>query len=384
MRKQLFIIIFLLLANGAKAQLSNEAKIYLVTVSPGEELYAAFGHSALWVRDPARRLDVVFNYGTFDFNTPDFYTKFALGHLDYMLSTGRMNYLVRSAQAENRSVYTQELALDSMQKQMLYAALIENYKEENRYYRYDFLFDNCSTRIRDMLERVLSHEELDWRKIAKRKTFREFLGIYTAESEWIDLSFGLILGQSLDTKATAREEMFLPDELMDGFDRAVLNGKPLVSETKTLFEAEERASSLKIFTPATVFWFVCIIGVFLSIRQHKFGFHSKWFDKIVFFATGLIGLIITVLWFFTEHHVTVDNWNIAWANPLNFILAFFLFDKQAKRWQQLYYVVFGSVCFFIMGFWYALPQVMHPAAFPLVLYMCFRSYNVFYKTKKMN
>lgn len=382
MRKIVIIISLLFTALSGYAQLSSDSRIYLVTVSPGDELYSAFGHSAVWVADPQKNIDLVFNYGTFDFNTPNFYTKFMMGKLDYMLSVGRINHLLRGAKAENRSVYLQELDLDSALKSQIYAFLVNNARPENKFYRYDFLFDNCSTRIRDILEDILG-EDLEWRKEPKNLSFRKFLKIYVKDKEWIDLGFDLILGQSLENHASAREEMFLPEELMDGFDRAYFQGRPLLRDTRTLYEAEIVPAKTKVFTPGTLFWFIAIIGFFLSIRQHKYGFHIKIFDRVLFFITGLIGLLIVILWFFTEHHVTVDNWNILWANPVNLVLPFLLFHRESSTWQQIYYVVFGIICFFVVGFYYALPQQLHPATFPIVLYMCFRSFNVFYKTKRM-
>lgn len=365
------------------AQLSEESKIFLITVSPGEELYSGFGHSAVWVLDPANRIDVVFNYGTFDFNTPNFYLKFSAGMLDYMLSAGRIDYMVESARYEDRSVYSQELLLGLEDRIAVYGFLVNNLKPENKFYRYDFLFDNCSTRIRDVFEEILG-DGLSWNKESQNMTFRQMLESYLDHKRWISLGFDLSLGQTVDRKVSGREEMFLPLELMDGFEKASYNGKALVGKTVTLYEAPAIKPGLALFSPRNVFWTLIIFGFLFAMWQRKSGRHIAWFDRALFFFAGLIGLVIFLLWFFTEHHVTVQNWNIIWANPLFLFLGFFLFTKKTSKWQEYFYLVFGGVCLSLIGFYYTLPQHMPAPMFPVVLYMGLRSIMVFYQTKRID
>jgi hypothetical protein len=383
MLRVLSILFFTLFGTIATAQLSPESKIFLVTVSPGEELYSGFGHSAVWVLDPESGTDMVFNYGTFDFNTPNFYLKFSAGKLDYMLSAGTIRYMVEGARYENRSVYSQELDLKLEDKNALFAFLVDNLKPENRFYRYDFLFDNCSTRIRDVLESILG-EKLQWNKETQGMTFRAMLESYLDYKRWVSLGFDLGLGVTVDREVTGWEEMFLPLELMDGFDKATLNGKPLVKETMTIYQAPDIAQSVGIFTPKNIFWTIVIFGFVLGIRQRKTNIHLAWFDRSLFFLTGIVGLVVFMLWFFTEHHVTVNNWNIIWANPLHLVLPFFLFTKKTSKWQEYYYLIFGAIWLLMVGFYYTLPQVLPAPMFPVVLYMGLRSIMVFYQSKKIH
>jgi hypothetical protein len=384
MKKQLLTLFLVCILNPVFAQLTENTAVRLLTLSPGDELYSNFGHSAIWIEDQSLSLSVVFNYGTFDFNTPNFYMKFTRGKLNYKLSAGSIRGMLYSAKRENRSLISQEMSLTVAQKNKLYDLLRINMKPENVFYQYDFFYDNCSTRIRDIFEDVLG-EDLTWTREAEDKTFRNFIDIYLAEKHWQDFGIDLVLGQPTDKVMTKRDEMFLPDYLMYHFDAARVNGEPLVGSTETLFQAkEDKTESSFSLKPVHVTWFICLLGIFLSIQHHKRGWNDRIFDRVLFFLTGLIGCIIFFLWFLSDHIATVNNWNMAWAIPINVFMGFFLFHKPAKRWQTIYYAIMGTVCFLILGFFYTLPQQMHAAVLPIVLYLTFKCFNVLYRTKKLN
>jgi len=384
-KKLLFgILLFTSFEVYAQNILTENADMSLITIAPGDELYSGFGHSALWVEDKSKGLSVVFNYGTFDFETPGFYMKFIRGKLDYMLSAGRISYLVNSAKAEGRSVVQQQLNLNLDQKNEIYNYLLQNIKPENRFYQYDFFFDNCSTRFRDLLEDVLG-EGLVWERDAEGLSFRGYIDIYLADKPWQDFGIDLLLGQPTDAIADKRDEMFLPDLLMMHFDEATFNGKPIVEDKIIIYEAEEKQASVGFqILPEYITWFLCLFGVFLSVRHHKSKLSDVWFNKSLFIITGLIGCLIFFLWFLSDHVATVNNWNMIWAFPLNVVLAFILFRKPAKKWHTAFYAVFGIIQFMVLGFFYTLPQAMHTAILPIILYFAFKSFNLLYRTKKMN
>lgn len=381
-------IFFLLLSVGAKAQyrsqLSEQAQISLITVAPGDELYSGFGHSALWIEDQANGISVVFNYGTFDFNTEGFYLKFMRGKLDYMLAAGRIDYLVSASTEDKRSVFQQILAFTPEHKQAIYDFLLNNIKPANRFYAYDFFYDNCSTRFRDLFDTILG-TQLEWRREAAGMTMRQYLDIYLASKPWQDFGIDLVLGAPTDKLASQADEMFLPDLLMYHVGEAYVNGSPLVKETKMLYEApaQVEANGFSIL-PKHLTWLLCIIGIFLSVRHYKSKTSDVLFNRIFFFSTGIIGLIIFFLWFLSDHQATVNNWNIIWAVPIHVVLAFLLFRKPAKTWHTIYYGLLGLSCFILLGFFYSLPQQLHPAVLPIILYMTFKSFNLLYRTKKMN
>lgn len=384
--KLLSLLLILTFGNQLVAQnkLSEDSQISLITVAPGEELYSSFGHTALWIEDRTNGISVVFNYGVFDFETEGFYLKFMRGKLDYMLAAGRISYLVSSARAEQRSVIQQILNFNLKEKQAVYDFLLNNIKPENKFYQYDFFYDNCSTRIRDLFESVLG-DKLEWRRKAEGITLRDFLDIYLAEKPWQDFGIDLVLGAPTDKLASKEDEMFLPDLLMYHLDEAYVDGKPLLKEKQVIYEAPALvAESSFTILPKHITWFICILGIILSVRHFKSNFSDILFNRVVFFFTGIIGLIIFFLWFLSDHQATLNNWNIIWALPLNAFLAFFLFKSPAKSWHTVFYAIFGIACFSLLGFFYTLPQALHPAVFPIILYLAFKSFNLLYRTKKMN
>ncbi|MFQ3214998.1 MAG: hypothetical protein ACJAT1_001027 [Marivirga sp.] len=376
-----FLIFGKLSANNT---LTETAQISLITVGPGDALYSSFGHSALWVEDSTSGISVVFNYGVFDFDTPGFYVKFMRGKLDYMLAAGRISYLVNSAKEEKRTVIKQVLNLNLQEKQAVFDFLLNNIKPGNKYYQYDFFYDNCSTRFRDLFEQVLG-DGLEWRRDAEGITLRDFLDIYLAEKPWQDFGIDLVLGAPTDKLASKADEMFLPDLLMYHIDEAYVDGKPLLQDKQVIYEAPSLVteSSFSIL-PKHVTWLLCIVGIIFSMRHFKSNFNDVIFNRFLFFISGILGLLIFFLWFLSDHQATVNNWNIIWAFPLNAFLIFFLFKKPAKKWHTLFYACFGIACFLLLGFFYTLPQALHPAVFPLVLYFAFKSFNLLYSTKKMN
>ena len=201
--------------------LTDAARISLITGQPGKELYASFGHSAIRVYDPSKGLDLVYNYGTFDFDEPGFYTNFLRGKLNYSLSVYDFRNMVLSYKYRNLSLYEQILDLSYEERKSVYAYLNTNYQPENRYYLYDFFFDNCSSRIRDVFEEILG-SKLEFRDehIQKHKTFRQLLDEFLVYSPWADFGIDLILGIPTDAVASSDEYMFLPYKLFDAFEQA--------------------------------------------------------------------------------------------------------------------------------------------------------------------
>ena len=156
----LYLTLWISLPSSA-ITLSPQAEISILTCAPGTELYSLFGHTAIRVSDPYQKIDAVFNYGTFDFRTPHFYLKYAKGLLLYQLSVTSYENFISSYILDDRSVWSQTLQLDSLTKQQLFDNLLKNQLPENRTYLYNFLFDNCSTRVRDMISESIK-SPIEW------------------------------------------------------------------------------------------------------------------------------------------------------------------------------------------------------------------------------
>lgn len=364
---------------AAKAQTLTEASsISLLTGSPGSELYSTFGHSAIRVSDPSQQVDMVFNYGTFDFNTPNFYLKFAQGKLMYVLSAQQFHGLLMDFKAENRSLAEQVLNLNLDQRRKLFAILLENYQPENRYYKYDFFFDNCATRIRDIMltafgDEFKYHFPDSWSK--DQFTFRNLIDLYLTDHHWSDFGIDIALGLPTDDLATPMDYMFLPDYLSEGFGLATIssNGKTvaLVSSEKMILSRKDLPTEVFFITPIRLMWALfALIGI-LSWMGLKGDIDIGWLDKLYFSIIGVVGWIVFLLWFFTDHIATKDNLNLLWAVPIYFPV-FLFWDRFPNRFKQIFFMVFGGIDVLILLLWWIWPQSYHIAFIPLIFIVLIR------------
>jgi hypothetical protein len=380
MLKKTLLCCLLIIATlyGVDAQsLSTQSTISLLTGSPGNELYSTFGHSAVRVKDPASNVDMVFNYGTFDFSTPNFYVKFVQGKLLYILSVEPFESFQFSFQYQNRSVTEQVLNLDMMQKNRLYSMLLENYKPENRSYKYDFFFDNCATRIRDILGEALDDKlQYNYPEVWQKGdiTFRNLIDLYLLNHPWSDFGIDLALGVPTDHVARPTDYMFLPDYLSMALDSAVVMkgdaSVPLVlSKTEILGNVPVDNSSVDV--PLILAWSLCILSFAFTYQGIKKRHRRVWFDTIFFSVIGIVGWVVFLLWFATDHIATKTNLNILWAVPLHMPL--FLFWNALPTIFRKIYIWFTLILYLaILAFWKIIPQSFHAAFIPLILIMVTR------------
>lgn len=368
----LTLLLFVFMHFGVHAQqLSEQAKASLITCGAGDDLYSVFGHSALRISDPDNNLDVVFNYGTFDFNTPHFYLKFAQGKLDYVLSTSTFSYFLREYEYEGRYVFEQDLNLPKEDLDALFQALLENYMPGNREYRYDFFYDNCSTRIRDLIKKILGGR-LDYRLEDVDSTsmrFRDWIDLYTFNVPWGDFGIDLALGLPTDKKVNGFHEMFLPERMKEAFDRALLDGAPLVSESRMILDFPIRDTYFQWFTPIQLAWALLVIVLLLMWIKR----YPVWLDTLFFAVFGLVGIALLLLWFATDHTATAYNLNLLWAMPTYLVI---LFSKSKIFWLARLHLVL--LLFLILG-WFFLPQALHPAVFPILMLLVVRIYRATYQ-----
>ena len=374
MKNIIIILLTLLTLNTSAITLSREATISILTCSPGDEMYSLFGHTGIRVTDPTQGLDIVFNYGTFDFSTEGFYFKFARGLLPYQLTYSRFPRFLSSYIAEERSVYSQTLQLDSLQKQRLMDLLQENYLPENRSYLYNFLFDNCSTRVRDIIEKALQGD-VTWTTPEEKKSFWNLLDEYMKPSPWIQWGIHTILGSPANAEADTREQMFLPDYFMYALETARHQEHLLASPVETLYQAPTRATN----NP----WYLSPVFIFLAgalllgglIHYSKSRTLLRLIATLSFIATGIIGCLLIFLGFFTEHPTTFPNFNLIWANPLNLIAAFFLGKPlpwliNKYLFLYLYILVIGFILWFLFT-----PAVMY-SSMVIIVWMAYLSYKL--------
>lgn len=323
-----------------------QTKVSLLTMAPGEELYSSFGHSAIWVQDPALGIDRVYNYGTFDFRTGNFYWKFIRGTLPYQLSAYPFQYAIAEAQGSNRSLTEQVLNISTSQKQKLYDFLETNYQPENRQYFYKFYYDNCSTRPRDVIKTAVG-PNLQWLPMPELagKSYRRWMNDYLVDKPFARLGMNLAIGQPADQPANMEESMYIPDNLMKGLAEAKNGAQPIVSATNQLFVAQPVEKGLTT-------WWIQILGGILFLptviwlyRNHSDG--PFWFDKTLLILAGSVGLLLLFLWFGTDHGVPDWNRSLLIYLPTHLVVAFLLRKPAHFGWLSFYFLL--SIGFLIFG-----------------------------------
>lgn len=382
MKKIKLISIFLLLTIVLKAQLpvfSDSAEYSLLTCSPGEELYARFGHTGIRVNDIASNTDIVFNYGLFSFNTDNFYLKFIKGETDYQLGIASTKAFLAEYIMRNSYVWEQKLNLTTAEKQKLAATLTENYKPENRVYRYNFIYDNCATRPRDRILRACDGM-VKLTKTGELRTFRNWVSTYTGVESWTQFGIDLLFGRPADVNATPSESMFLPEVLMSEFENVKIirkdsayNEKNLVSESVELVTGAypEDIDSL-INKPLYIFLLLLIFGIFLTIWETRTNHYLRSFDSILLLITGAAGILIFYLMFFSVHPMVKTNMNILWLNPLNILAAILLWIKPLRFIMFIYKILNISLLIIVLILFAISFQTFNTAVFPLILLLFIR------------
>ncbi len=368
---------------GHSSPLSDKAKISVITIGPTQaELYSAFGHSGFRVFDPVSRIDRFYNYGIFDFNQPNFYLNFTKGKLLYKLGVDDYNLYKRYYMRENRSIREQVLALNDKQKQAVFDFLEENSKPENAEYYYNYIYDNCATKIRDVLNQSLTEKiKYDFAYADNGLTYRQLMDLYLGQQPWGDLGIDICLGSEIDIEADGYGYMFLPDYVELALSKATLGGQPLVKETITVHKptpAEPIESAIK---PLVVFVLIFFFIGLITHRSVKYGVTYRWLDVLLFGTTGVLGVLLLLLWLATDH-LSAYNFNLIWAMPLNLIALFFLLKKNSAPAWKYYYLSYGLLMLFYIVFRELLPQQLHLALVPLVLGLSIRSIYLYFDMRR--
>ncbi len=379
MKKLLLFATLLLLGYLSIAQqatLTNNAEISIITVAPGNNLVDSFGHSAIRVNDNSIGVDYAFNYGTYDFNAPNFYGNFAKGKLLYILSVSRFSDFLRYYSNQNRSVKEQVLNLTLQEKQEYFNYLRNNAKLENRGYLYDFFYDNCATKLRDVTQDVLKNSvEFDYGFANNQNyTMRGLIHKYSKTQPWGTFGIDLALGSIIDKKAIPEAYIFLPDYTFEAFKSAQIisnNHKPLVAKTNFLFKSESRKNPFT-FTPLLFFSILAILIAFITYKNYKNKKRSKWLNFTLFFITGLAGIIMMLLWFATDHTTTAYNYNILWAFAPNFVVAFYLLKKETPNWISKYSMLLIVLLVLTILLWVFKVQEFNLAVIPILLLLFIR------------
>lgn len=365
MKRLILIILAAAITAGARSQ--DSLSISLLTCSQGRDVSSAFGHSALRVKDYNNGRDFVFNYGTFSFEEPHFFLRFLKGDLNYFLSVNSFNAFKRSYDAVGRGIVEQPLNLTKAQAAEIYAFLLDNYKPSNRYYLYDFLQDNCATRIRDIFDR----NGFSVSDTLTGYTYRDELQRLVGDRRWMMFGIDLILGAKTDRKITVRESTFLPDrlsEVLTAYSNTEIDGEPLASSPSRISMPARGPGKLKevlskATSPFTVFTLLFILYLVIYLRSSNKWKFMNICSTVTYIILGTGGVIICLMWFATNHVWTENNWNLIWMNPL-FLIPVFMPDCWAKN---LVIDLLAAVAAIGLIASWLLPQAFHPAVAVIIL-----------------
>ena len=357
--------------------LSDSVRVSLLTMMPGREAYSLFGHSALRIRDAAAGLDRTYNFGTFSFDQPFFVARFLGGSLDYQLATDPFDLVLYAYQDQGRPIVEQTLDLDARTARALYDVLETNALPENRAYRYDFFWDNCSTRLLGAVDSALARTgepPVTLPPVDAALTFRDLVRPYVRGAPAAHLGTDLALALPADAVATAREQTFLPLELAAQLDRATVGGRPLVASRDTLFWVPGAGlPAPAVPWPTLAGWAVLGVVVFGSVLAGRRARDARGLDAVLFGVVGVSGLLMLLLWVATSHTVTGPNVNLLWAWPTHVVAAWAVLRRRAEpRWQP-YFALSAVVTGLTIAFWGVLPQELPLAVMPVAFALALRS-----------
>jgi hypothetical protein len=327
--------------------------------------------------DSTTGADIVYNYGTFDFNDPNFYSKFVRGKLMYFLSQEYYRDFVYTYQMENRGIDEQVLNLSCAGHREVQQFLFRNLQDDNKYYKYDFLYDNCTTRLRDIVEK---YQDPAMRAgtipIAKGMTFRNAIHYYLDQGKmhWSKLGIDLLLGSRIDLKMTNREAMFLPEFLETGLDLTGKEGDSLVAKKEFPVIRKEMVLEDPFLTrPITIFSIIALLIFLLGLsKNRRVSASLRVIDTILFFVIGAFGCLLLFMWIGTDHKQTAANYNIFWAWPIHIVAAFILYSR--RPWIDTYLKIHMAVLTLLLLLWIVLPQQLNPAIIPIILLLIYRSW----------
>ena len=325
----------------------DRIQISLLTCSPGKEVWAQYGHTAIRYYDKESGEDLAINYGIFSLDQTYFIPRFVLGMTDYRMGVQPMDMFLAQYSYEGRGVVEQVLNLSAEDKEVIYKALQENMKPENVVYRYNYFFDNCTTRARDMLVNHL-HGKVVYPPAEENATFRSMIHKWNNKYEWAQFGEDLLLGVNADRKTTKSEQQFLPENLRSDFDKAKYNGKPLVKETNVLLDAEtevvEPVFPLSPLSIALIFAVISLVMMLFSYRRQQV--YWAW-DLALMLTSGLMGIIFFVM-IFSQHPCVSLNFILLFFNPLPLFFLYSTIKKKKVIWWKIWGVliilgIFGSL-----------------------------------------
>ena len=379
MKSKIFTILFFF-----STVLAAETKDYVIsvlTMGPGSSLSDSFGHSAIRVQDKSKNYDLVFNYGVYDFNDPNFYSNFIKGYLNYSLGVSYYKDFKSSYISNNRSIKEQVLLLPDVLNKKIADRLIFNSKPENKNYRYDYFSNNCSTIIKDIIDESLIDYDYENDYIVENKgknTYRNLIYENINKNSWGSLGIDICLGSYIDQEIDVKKNTFLPEYLFEYLNSSYYKHPDLSNKIKLVKknnfinyenkEFQNLNSNNLFYSPLFIFIIISSFLLFLSLRD----LNNKVIHLILqstHIITSAIGFLLLFLWFFTDHFTSAYNYNLLWANPLNIIL---IFKSINKKWKiALLKLLLLSLALIVLHS-ITNVQVFNISLYPFFIFLAFR------------
>ena len=360
----------------------ESTEISVLTCDPGTQIYSLFGHSALRIKNPVNGHDLVVNWGLFEFSESQFQFgyDFAKGRLKYYMGIQLMSNFMIEYRRAKRGVREQVLNLSDQEKYQIIQLLEENYKPENRKYKYEFFYDNCSSRLRDIIKKVFNENMNFYQSPKSNKfTFRETIHKYLESFPWLKLGIDLVLGKKIDVLVSNENLMFLPLNVEQIFDQSLVenNGakKNLIKSKNTLvesFENKNELSNIGIYS-----WI--LLGITLVLIVFKLEKALGFWSSLNLFIVGLLGIILVFMWIGTDHNATKMNFNLLWASPFHFILIYCLIKGSWNNFTYWYLILSLLLIFTTILFWFTLTQEFNSFVKPIILELVIIYYYYFKK-----
>ena len=325
----LALIFFSLNIYANELENKNRYKISILSIGEGPSLVDAFGHTAIRVKDAQLKNDIVFNFGVYDFNSPNFYSNFVKGRPEYKLAIQNYSNLIQNYIRQKRYIVEHQINLDQNSTKIIIDLLVE--KLNDPYYIYDYFRDNCTTRAADIvIDKTNNKFKDDKLESEAILTYRDLIHRKINENSWAALGIDLCLGAIIDKKINTRETFFLPENLMNYLD--LYEGD--IIKRNIIYSPESEISYREnLPSPLLINLILSLIIVAITIFNFKSNKWNKSLDSLIFLISGSIGILIIYLWFFSNHFAGAQNFNFLWAFPLNFALIFAIYKNKIPNWS---------------------------------------------------
>lgn len=338
MLKKVFLLLLLVFSFPAFSQnpkLTENTQVSIFTCGRGEQLYSTFGHTALRIKDEANELDIVFNYGAFDFRTENFYLKFVKGDLQYFMNVTSFEDFILEYQIDEREVIEQTINISLAQKQELLDALGKSLNSSEKYYTYKFIDRNCTTMVADKVSGLLGQAQ--FQKVDdKTLSYRAVLYPYFENYFWYKLGINIIFGAKTDAEA---EKLFLPVELMNSLDKATVGGKALVTNKKTILKGTDIKPVFSFFN--SIYTIIAFFIVLIVINK-------RWLFLTYLFIAGLLGVFLCSVGLYSQHQEVLWNYNALLFCPL-FLALPFLKEVKLKRISNISMIILMAYCIIMIN-----------------------------------